>query len=140
MENKIDQSFLGVGWGFPPTFSSRNLVVETVTELEDIKQSLYVLISTTPGERLMNPAYGCDLQRLVFERINDALFSEIKSMVSYAIYMFEPRVTVDEIVVQVESYEEGIIRILVEFTVIQTNSRSNVVFPYYLLEGTNVFV
>ncbi len=140
MENRIDKSFLGKGWNFPPTFNSHTRSVEIVSDIEDIEQSLFILISTTPGERLMNPSYGCDLQRLVFEKINDSLFSEIKSTVSYAIFKFEPRVTVDEVIVEVYSYEEGIIQIKVEFTIIQTNSRSNIVFPYFLLEGTKVFI
>ena len=55
------QSFLGRGWSFPPRFDDRQYTIMMVEEEEDIRQSLRILFSTLPGERLMKPDYGCDL-------------------------------------------------------------------------------
>lgn len=138
MENQVKKSFLGTGWAFPPEFNEHSLSVEMVSNEKDIHESLVILMSTTPGERPLNPGYGCDLQSLVFEKISESLFSSIRSMVSHAIFSFEPRVQVNEVLVQVVSYENGHIQIVVDYTIIQTNSRMNLVFPYYILEGTNI--
>jgi phage baseplate assembly protein W len=140
MADQINKSFLGTGWSFPPSFNHHNSTFELVSEEDDIRQSLMLLIATAPGERIMNPAYGCDLNSLVFEPINDATCFEIISMVRMAILQFEPRVIVDEVVVHVASLEPGILHIQVDYTVIQTNSRSNFVYPFYLQEGTNIAV
>lgn len=138
MKEQIDKSFLGTGWGFPPSFNLQDRSLELVSEEEDIRQSLFLLISTSPGERLMNPTYGCDLQSVVFDRLTDAVRFEIISLVSMAILRFEPRITVNEVVVTIVSRDPGLIHILVDYTVDQTNSRSNIVYPFYLQEGTNV--
>lgn len=140
MPDQIDKSFLGTGWSFPPAFHPEQFEPEMVAEEADIGQSLFLLISTAPGERIMNPAYGCDLHSLVFERITEATRYKIVSMVSLAILMFEPRVTVNEIDVRIVSHDPGLIHIRVEYTVIQTNTRSNIVYPFYLQEGTNVIL
>jgi len=80
MENQIKKSFLGTGWGFPPEFNELTLSVNMVSEEEDIRQSLFILLSTTPGERPLNPAYGCDLQSLVFEKISESIPNKFYSL------------------------------------------------------------
>jgi uncharacterized protein len=134
----MQKSFLGTGWSFPPTVREKNRALDMVSDEADIQQSLFLLISTTPGERIMFPEFGCDLQRLVFERINEALRFEMIALVNKAIYLFEPRVKVENTTVHIESIDPGIIHIHVEYTVIQTNSRANIVYPFYLQEGTSV--
>lgn len=134
------KSFLGTGWAFPPTFWKQDYSQEMVSEERDIQQSLYILISTVPGERLMNPLYGCDLYRLVFQRITEALRQEIKVMVTKAIETFEPRVVVEGVEVHIISLEPGILHIVVHYSVIQTNSRANIVYPFYLQEGSSVVI
>lgn len=134
------KSFLGTGWAFPPTFSEHDRSLEVVSEEKDIQQSLFILISTVPGERLMNPKYGCDLYRLVFQRITEALRQEIRFMVTRAIEDFEPRVTVESVEVHIVSFEPGLLHIVVDYKVIQTNSRANIVYPFYLQEGSSVVI
>lgn len=132
------QSFLGQGWSFPAEFDEQTLSVAMVTDEEDIRQSLFILFATTPGERIMTPHYGCDLNSLVFEKIGDSLRAAIVAMVTKAMVLFEPRVKVEKVDVEIISHETGLLHILVDYTIIQTNSRSNMVYPYYLLEGTKI--
>ncbi len=57
------KSFLGTGWAFPVTFDKKpECAVRMVSEVEDIEQSLTLLLSTRPGERVMRPDYGCNLE------------------------------------------------------------------------------
>lgn len=136
----MDKSFLGTGWGFPPAFQEQTLSLELVSEEMDIRQSLFILLSTVPGERPLNPTFGCDLRSLVFERITESLRYKIKSMVTRAINLFESRVTVQKVEVQIISIEPGMLQVTVDYTVVQTNSRDNIVYPFYLQEGTSVIL
>lgn len=138
MINKVEKSFLGHGWAFPPSFDDAITGVQMVSEIEDIRQSLMILISTTPGERIMTPAYGCDLNKMVFERITESTRYKIIALVERAILLFEPRITVNKTEVKLASVEPGILHIIVDFSVIQSNTRSNIVYPFYLNEGTHV--
>lgn len=137
MAKKI-KSFLGTGWSFPPNFSRRFRTIEMVSEEEDIRQSLFLLFSVSPGERLMKPEYGCDLQSLVFERLTASIENRIVDMVHTAVLRFEPRVIADDVVVTFTDEHQGRIDIELIYTIRLTNSRHNIVYPFYFKEGTNV--
>ena len=139
MQDKIiEKSFLGTGWSFPPSFHQGAAGLEMASEEEDIRQSLFLLISTLPGERLMRPEYGCDLHSLTFDQVNYTLRTEIIHVVEMAILRHEPRIRVEQILVTVSPETDGLVYIAVDYLVKKTNSRSNIVYPFYLQEGTNV--
>ena len=104
-----------------------------VSDNEDIEQSLAVLFTTSLGERLLHPTYGCDLRRYLFEPMNVSTTTLIQDLVSTAILYFEPRIRPDAVTLS-EVAEDGILRIQVDYTVRTTNSRYNFVFPFYLHE------
>ena len=133
MSNK---SFLGTGWSFPPQFTSKGLV--TVSSEQDIHESLLILLSTTPGERVMQPLYGCGLKAHVFDTLNESSVAVIRDTVEKAILFFEPRVIVERIEVSDEDYREGIVQIHVYYRIRATNNRYNLVYPFYFNEGSNV--
>lgn len=139
---KDQKSFLGHGWSFPPSFSYNSRGVEIVSEEEDILQSLHILLSTSRGERVMNPDYGCNLQKLVFEPLSNSLLSEIADKIRQAINLFEARIRFDSIdVAETEDplmKSGGIVFIRVNYTILSSNTRSNIVYPYYKIEGTNI--
>lgn len=128
------KSFLGTGWAFPVAFSKQAGSVSMASEAEDIKQSLQILLSTRVGDRLMQPKYGCNVDVLVFEAINETLKTYLKDLVFTAIYYFEPRISPDNVTLDATD-TEGIIQVNVEYTIRSTNSRHNMVFPFYLDEG-----
>ncbi len=132
------KSFLGTGWSFPPTFNHKRKTVEMVTEDDDIQQSLFLLIGTIPGERILRPIYGCDLHSQVFERLSSRTRLRITDLITKAIKKSEPRIILENIDIQWSKEDVGIIFIQIEYTIIQTNSRSNMVYPFYLEEGTNL--
>jgi phage baseplate assembly protein W len=70
--------FLGRGWSFPPSFNVQLQSVQMTEKEEDIRRSLEVLLTTTIGERLMQPKYGCNLDELVFEAMNTTFKTLIK--------------------------------------------------------------
>ncbi len=138
----VDKSFLGTGWSFPPQFNFTSKDLQTVSEEDDIQQSLFILFSTYPGERVMQPSYGCDLRSMVFENITESTRTAIKDIIERAILFFEPRIDLN--FVEVEQDKEnikqgvGVLNILVDYTIRTTNTRSNMVYPFYFQEGTNI--
>lgn len=124
--------FLGTGWAFPPGFDDRQLGAMIVESNEDIEESLRILMSTRPGERVMHPGYGCDLQRVVFETIDTGVLTEIRDMVERAVLFFEARITLDALDIDTSELLEGVLRLRLSYTVRSTNSRYNWVYPFYL--------
>lgn len=131
-------SFLGTGWSFPPTFDFESGQVELVSDLDDIRESLNILLSTSLGERVMQPDYGCNLDDYMFESLNNSLIGLIKHHVENAILFYEPRIIAENVdVTAADSADliEGKFTITVEYTIPETNSRYNYVFDYYLNEA-----
>ena len=136
METHID--FLGTGWKFPPEFDKNTGAVELVSDEEDINESLNILLSTSLGERVMQPTYGCNLADFLFESLNSTLIGYIKDRVQNAILFYEPRITVENLeVTDVDSPEllQGHFTIRIEYTIPETNSRFNYVYDYYKNEA-----
>ncbi len=135
-----DKKFLGRGWSFPPEFHKHAdaVNVKMVSEEDDIRESLRVLLSTRPGERIMQPAYGCRIHSMVFESINESSITEIKDVIERAVLFFEPRISLESIDVDAENVYEGTLNIQLNYKIRTTNTRSNVVYPFYFLEGSHV--
>lgn len=140
MEKETSTKFLGLGWTFPPVFDEQMHNVLMVSDEEDIRQSLRVLLSTLPGERPMNPEFGCDLRDLVFEPNTKSLLTLIEDRIKTAIIRYEPRVTLESIkITGTDDFSNGeVIYVQLEYIIRSTNTRSNMVFPYYKIEGTNI--
>lgn len=135
-----DKAFLGVGWSFPPEFGRRGEGIElkTVAAEEDIAESLRILLSTRPGERVMQPTYGCGLHSMIYETINETAVTEIRDLVERAVLFFEPRITLENIDVDTADAIDGRLKIQLSYTVRETNTRSNFVYPFHYLEGSDV--
>ena len=132
------KSFLGKGWAFPPSFNKTTGNVEMVKNEIDIKQSLVIYFNTKLGERIMRPDYGCVLHDNQFEKINqdilESLIFEMKNNIGY----IEPRINVNKLYASNIDFKNGVVQIKLEYTVISTNIRDNIVYPYYINEGTNI--
>lgn len=131
-----DQSFLGTGWGFPPAFTRGGADVGLVSGLEDIHQSLQILLSTRLGERVMQDNFGCDLTNVLFEEMDQGLVNGLTSLISDAILYHEPRIALDKLDVSESEAQQGLLLIRIEYTVRSTNSRFNMVYPFYINEAS----
>jgi phage baseplate assembly protein W len=133
-----NKSFLGTGWGFPPQFDEGLSVVRMLSDANDISSSLEILLSTRPGERVMQPDYGCNLDELVFEPLTTTFKTYIKDLIATAILYFEPRIDVENIELEDTGELEGRIIVSVSYRIRSTNSRFNFVYPFYKGEGTDI--
>jgi hypothetical protein len=132
------RDFLGRGWSFPPTFDRARGGVKMLEDEADIASSLQILMSTAPGERTMLPQFGCNLDELVFESLDTRMKTLMADKIATAILYFEPRIELEQVVLDDSRELEGLIVIEVDYKVKSTNSRFNFVFPFYRLEGTDI--
>lgn len=107
-------------------------------EEADIVSSLEILLSTRPGERVMLPDYGCNLEELLFENLDTTLKALLTDKIETAILYFEPRIDLESVRLETSRELEGVVLIEVTYRVRTTNSRFNFVFPYYRKEGTDI--
>lgn len=136
------KDFLGCGWAFPPAFRKEKDDEDGYAQMaigrEDIEQSLHILLSTSLGERVMLPQYGCNLSDYQFESMSNTLIGFITDLVSNAILYYEARIKTDSITVsQSDSWDaiQGYLRINIDYTIRATNSRYNYVYDFYIREG-----
>lgn len=124
-------SFLGTGWAFPPRFG-RDGTVGMASDAQDIRESLQVILSTTPGERVMHPTFGCGLRAVLFEQVDETLKTRIRDIVVRAVTQCEHRVQVELVAVHVDAVDAALLKIELGYRIRATNTPANLVFPFYL--------
>lgn len=134
----MKESFLGTGWSFPPEFSKSSEMVVMSSDEKDIKESLEIILTTRLGERIMKPNFGCNIEEVLFKPLNLTLVTDMKNRIENAILYFEPRIDVNNIDLDDSNETDGILLIKVDFTIRSTNTRSNMVYPFYRIEATNL--
>jgi uncharacterized protein len=130
-------NFLGRGWSFPPRFDGKLSQLEMVELDEDVRESLFVLFSTRPGERPTNPEFGCRVHELIWRPMDQATIFLIKEAIEVAVNDYEPRIKIEDINIDTDE-KAGTIFIHVDYTVTKVNVRTNIVYPYYKIEGTDI--
>jgi phage baseplate assembly protein W len=131
------RSFLGTGWSFPPTFRRESGGVDLVADEADIAESLRILLHTSLGERVMRPRYGANLRDHVFDPMDAATITFIEDLIRTAVIYHEPRIRVDGVTVSPDQ-AAGRLDVGVTYVVRSTNTRFNLVIPYYLPEESDV--
>ncbi|MBV1923931.1 MAG: GPW/gp25 family protein [Flavobacteriaceae bacterium] len=134
----LEKSFLGEGWSFPPEFNKSAKMVMTTTGEEDIKKSIEILLSTRLGERIMVPDYGCNLEELLFQPLDLSLKTYVKDLIKTAILYHEPRIDVLSIDIDTTNELSGELLVKIEYMIRITNSRGNMVYPFYKEEGSEI--
>ncbi len=134
-EQDPTKAFLGVGWAFPPRVEADGTIAEAVYE-EDIRQAIRIIIFTNRGERLMRPDFGAGLNEFIFESINTTTMALIETRVREALITWEPRIDVLDVTVTSDASERNKLLIDLNYRVRATNTQHNLVYPFYLEEGT----
>ena len=129
--------FLGIGWGFPLGTDAVGEVRIAVYE-EDVRQAIRIILATDPGERVMRPDFGAGLRALLFEPMSTTTLSLAQHRVERALIEWEPRIDVLGVRVGFDHDDPSRGRLLIEidYRVRATNAFYNLVYPFYLLEGS----
>lgn len=111
--------------------------LELVEGEDEIRESLVLLFSTRLGERLTNPEFGCAIHDLILDALNTSLKREIEKVIRHAVLLYEPRIDVESVNIEADE-PEGIVFVGMEYLIRKVNTRTNIVYPFYKLEGTEL--
>jgi len=125
--------FLGKGWKFPVHQNEKQHVAISYGE-ESIRDSIWIILATAPGERVMRPDFGCGLHHLVFAVNEAATLGQVKKKVREALAKWEPRIDVLDVDTEVRGRGE-VLLINVHYRVRSTNNFFNLVYPFYMAVG-----
>ncbi len=100
---------------------------------QDIAKSIFIILSTAPGERVMRTEFGCGIHSLVFSTPGPQLFGLVSYYVNQALGRWEPRIEVREVKVDVDPVRQECLLIDINYTVRKTNSDRNLVWPFYII-------
>lgn len=131
----VRKDFLGRGWSMPVQLDPRTGLVASVAFEDDIRQSIFIILETAPGERVMRPNFGCGIHELVFAAVDSTVQQRIRSLVEEALRRCEARIEVLGVTIDEEAGTRGTLLIEVEYRVRKTNQVGNLVFPFYFREG-----
>lgn len=126
---------VGRGWAFPPHLSDQDRIA-LVQGDNEIKQSIYIIIGTVPGERVMRPDFGCKIHDLIFWPANDQTAAIAERYVTEALNRWEPRIRLERITVTAGQTEYGELFIELVYEIKSRNERNNLVYPFYLMPQT----
>ncbi len=122
--------FLGRGWGFPIGVD-QGRIVET-SEDDKVGQAIEIILRTAPGECAARPAFGCGIHDLVFETLSEEALGRVETGVASALAAWEPRIDVLGVTAQQDTEQPDRLLIEIDYQVRSTNSRLNLVFPFYV--------
>jgi hypothetical protein len=131
------KAFLGIGWNFPPEVNNEGSI--ELTEYEaDVQQAILIILGTNPGERVMRPDFGAGLNAFVFEPVNTATMNAIATQVRESLIDWEPRITVLQVNVSPDPTQLNLLNVSINYQIRASNTASNLVYPFYLMEGGTV--
>ena len=130
--------FLGTGWKFPIEIDSSTGRFKSSSYEDDVKEAIYIILSTSKGERIMREEFGSNLSKYVFETIDATTIAMMKYDIKDALMNWEPRITDIEINVSRDSEEASKINVDIGYRVRKTNNLFNLVYPFYINEGTKL--
>lgn len=125
---------IGSGWEFPPVFDKNENGVRLISDLKEIENSIYVILHTAIGERVMRRSFGTNLHQLIFESLTENMKVYMATSLRESLEQHEPRITVDRLQLQQENPALGRVDIHIEVTVRKTHQPLSLVLPYYLPE------
>jgi hypothetical protein len=125
---------LGRGWAYEVGLNDQNEIALVEGE-QDIEQAIWIILSTAFGERLMHPDFGCGIHDLVFAPNNTGTAGLARFYVEDALIRWEPRIDLEEVEVQADPDQQELLLISVSYRVRTTDSRYNLVYPFYLTRG-----
>jgi uncharacterized protein len=125
-------SFLGAGWGFPVTLDDAGQIRFAAGGEAAVRQSIWMILSTAPGERVMRPDFGCDIHDQVFGINRAGTANAVAQSVRTALSLWEPRIDLLDVTAGPDPARPGLLLIEISYLIRSTNSRYNLVYPFYL--------
>ncbi|MFI0794006.1 GPW/gp25 family protein [Micromonospora rubida] len=124
--------FVGAGWAFPlrtdPTGG-----IALVRGDREVVESIRLILGTAPGERPGRPEFGCAIHELAFAPADPSMAGQVAYQVRLALERWEPRVELDDVLVDFADAARGTLYIDIRYRLRQDNDPRNLVFPFYVI-------
>ncbi|MFC5741346.1 GPW/gp25 family protein [Dyella tabacisoli] len=128
------REFLGIGWKFPLQVTASGSVAQSRYE-QRIEESIYLILSTARGERVMLSDFGCGIHELVFAPNNAATRSRVVQGVRKALTAYERRIDVLDVNADSSSGQDNLLLIRINYRIRINNALGNLVYPFYIQEA-----
>jgi phage baseplate assembly protein W len=129
------RAYLGTGWKFPLQINPNGGIAESSAE-QRIQESILLILSTAPGERVMLPRFGCGIHELVFAPNDASTIGQVVDQVRRALVTYEPRINVLDVTAESAPAQPNLLLIRVDYQIRDDNSIGNLVYPFFITEGT----
>ena len=126
------RDFLGIGWKFPLQVTPAGRIAQARHE-QRIEESVFLILSTARGERVMMPEFGCGIHDLTFSPNSPSAIAAIAGAVRTALVKYEPRIDVLDVVTEAQG--ENLLLIRISYRIRANNAMGNLVYPFYILEA-----
>ncbi len=127
-----NREFLGQGLAFPLQANQRGEVA-LARGATDIEQSIYIILETSPGERVMRPEFGCRAKELLFAPRNATTEGLMAYYVRRALRRWEPRINVLQVLVSPDLERDGVLLVEISYEIKSTHDERSIVYPFYLM-------
>lgn len=128
----MDQGFLGRGVSSPLRVDAQRGGLQMASDEEKIRQSIWLILTTAPGERVMRADFGCGIHDLVFESMSDSMFGRVGDAVRSSLLRWEPRIELLQVSVTPDASEPSLLLISIDYAISASNGRQNLVYPFYV--------
>ena len=122
----------GRGWAFPPYLNDRDQMM-MVEDHSDVRQAMFIIINTFPGERVMRPEFGCRIHELIFWPANEQTAAIAERYVTEALNRWEPRIELKRVTVTPGQEEYGELLIEIDYEIKDQHDSRSLVYPFYLI-------
>ena len=128
-------NIIGQGWSFPIKVNAKG-GLDWSTGPDRIQAAIWIILSTSPGERLMLPTFGAGIKDYVFESNSQVVCGRLQSEVQKALTQWEPRIQVVTVQATPSTEQDSLVLISITYQISNTNDLYNMVYPFFLTEGT----
>jgi uncharacterized protein len=137
-DTAVSTSILGTGWSFPPEFAPAAGGVLMTADEDDVEASLRILFGTALGERFLRPRYGLDMHEILFEPMTTTLKTYLEDRIRTTVLIYEPRIKPLTLHLDTSRQNEGNVTLILDYEVRATNTRFNLVYPFYATDSSEV--
>jgi phage baseplate assembly protein W len=126
-----DRPFLGKGWRLPVAINLTGGLSSSQLE-ESVRESIFIILGTAPGERVQRPQFGCRIHDLMFDPNNSITAARAVYYCEEALYKFEPRLKEITVTAAPNSVEPNRLDIRIAYQIAGESTKKNLVYPFYL--------
>jgi Bacteriophage baseplate protein W len=133
MPTRVAREFLGAGWKFPLQVNASGGIARARYE-QRVEESIYLILSTAKGERMMLRDFGCGIHDRVFAPNDSVVLSTVVSEVREALVRFEPRIDVLDITAESAADQQNLLLIRIDYRIRANQALGNLTYPFYINE------